>query len=487
MDAHAHGDLSNAVEPAAGSDALLDLSPQQRNLLLMRPIFQLEFSKNSFSDGALEGLDTYYLSLSALMYMMEGAAVTAGYTQEQVLEYLQDLVTRMRPTSAPALARKAAEIVIDTLDNAAAAYQEHRYEYYHAPSGESRSAGFRLTTYEPDAENIYRYRPTSAGYLILLGMLDLQVEDHQILVEKMLQVMIERGRFDQAYEFARQARQLSIQHRQQLRDFIEQAKRAPGSVSWARDVSPPLTTARQHIAERQEVDRTMEESVHGQMLQSQVAATRSALERLLMLLRSAATVRAQLQGEVARAADDYMTSQAGAFRARKASGYPDLESRLLPAILCVPTSRTEASADALIATLYPAVPQPHADLSQVFSVLLERHESDALPPGDDAAELTPFQVFPDPFPRAMADKVHEWVTAVLRENPALKLSAMLQRAHAEGFNAIERQCLVYAIYRSFPESESLFTDYFASPEGTFAEEVAQGDDLLMRRKEPIHD
>ncbi len=225
-------------------DALIDLTPQQRNLLLMRPLFQLELTKNKFADstsegrGLFEGVDTHYLSLAALTHMMEGTAVAVGYTQEEVIQHLASIVPRMKPSATSGQCRRIAEVVVDALDNASNNYLEHTFEYFHAPSGEVRTVSFRLTTHEPDLEDTYRYRPTAEGYLVLMGMLDLKVEDHQILIERMLQLLIERGRFDQAYEFARRARMLSIEHRQQIRDFIHQAWRAPGSVAWARDISP---------------------------------------------------------------------------------------------------------------------------------------------------------------------------------------------------------------------------------------------------------
>jgi hypothetical protein len=109
----------------------------------MRPLFQLELTKHTFSGGGTElrgglsTIDTHYLSLATLCYIMEDTAV-------------------------------------DALDNATNNYQEHACDYFHAPSGAMRTLRFRLTTYEPDLEDIYRYRPTSEGYLLLMGMLDLE-------------------------------------------------------------------------------------------------------------------------------------------------------------------------------------------------------------------------------------------------------------------------------------------------------------------------
>lgn len=41
-----------SVDDSPSSEILLDLSRQQRNLLLFRPLVQLELSKNMFGDGA---------------------------------------------------------------------------------------------------------------------------------------------------------------------------------------------------------------------------------------------------------------------------------------------------------------------------------------------------------------------------------------------------------------------------------------------------
>ena len=95
-------------------DALLDLSAQQRNLLLMRPIFQLELTKNKFSDRAtdgrslFDGIDTHYLSLAALTHMMEGTAVAVGYTHEEVLAHLAEIVSKMRPDAGAPQCRRIA-------------------------------------------------------------------------------------------------------------------------------------------------------------------------------------------------------------------------------------------------------------------------------------------------------------------------------------------------------------------------------------------
>ncbi|MEH6413829.1 hypothetical protein [Pseudomonas sp. CGJS7] len=465
-------------------DTLLDLTPQQRNLLLMRPLFQLELTKNKFSDSTadgrslFEGVDTHYLSLAALTHMMEGTAVAVGYTQEEVVQHLASIVSRMKPAGTAKQWERIAEIVVDALDNASNNYLEHSYEYFHAPSGESRKVGFRLTTYEPDLEDSYRYHPTAEGYLVLMGMLDLKVEDHQILVERMLQLLIERGRFDQAYEFARRARMLSIEHRQQIRDFIHQAWRAPGSVAWAREIAPRLHEARMHIHARQEEDRRLEESVREQLIQVTDDRAREQLVRLHGVLKSASGVRAHLQVEVIGAGDKFMDAQVGAFRSRRPSSFPDLETRLLPEALATAQSVLAESVDALLLSLYPAIAPKAPDLSNVLALLLARREYDE-PSEDDSesGELLPFKRYHDPFPENVMQFVQSWVSAKFSIGGSWKLDELLAHSEDEGLTPIERQCIVYVLYRSYPDSESLFKSMRAHADGAFMTDVAAGDNL----------
>jgi hypothetical protein len=473
------------MESTADFDTgLIDLTPQQRNLLLMRPLFQLEFTKHAFSGGGTElrgllaPIDTHYLCLAALCYMMEGTAVALGYTLVQVRQYLAQLVGRMRDNLTPEQCTRIADIVVDALDNATNNYQEHACEYFHAPSGTLRTARFRLTTYEPDLEDIYRYRPTPEGYLLLMGILDLEVEDHQILVERMLQLLIERGRFDQAYEFARRARVLSIEHRQQLRDFINQAWRAPGSIVWARDIGPRLSQARTHIHDRQEEDRRMEESVRDQLLRVDARPAREQLARLHDLLRSAGTVRAQLQLEVTGAADKFLDAQASAFRPRRPSGLPDLEARLLPDALNLSAAHLAKHAEEILLSLYSANCPEAPDLSNILAMLLEHRSPDEGTPEDEAVgEIVAFRRYAPPFAEDLVRRVHAWINRRFAMGPSWTLGELLIIAEDEGLCFLERQCIAYALYRSYPESETLFPGMSAETDGRFAADVAQGDDL----------
>lgn len=151
------------TEQLAPSSGLLDLSRQQRNLLLLRPLFVLELNKQRIGDedsAPFQGIDTHYLVLSALDRMMEGTTVSTGCTSEEVLSHIADVASVMKPALTKSQLLKIAETVLAALDNKANQYKEFAFEHFDAARKGTRTVRFRLVTYEPDIEDVYRYKPT---------------------------------------------------------------------------------------------------------------------------------------------------------------------------------------------------------------------------------------------------------------------------------------------------------------------------------------
>lgn len=476
---------SDVVAPASG---LLDLSRQQRNLLLLRPLFQLELNKQRVGDdGTLfQGVDTHYLVLSALDRMMEGTTVSTGCTSEEVLSHLVDAAAAMKPLlSKPELA-KVAETVLGALDNKANNYREFSFEHFDATHRSIRTVRFRLVRHEPDIEDVYRYKPTPEGYLVYLGMLDLAPEDAQELMEKMLDLLVQRGRFDAALEIARRARTLSIEYRQLIRDRLHQAYRAPGTVNWTRDMSAGLDQARGHVRQRQAEDQRMEESVLEALRKAEDPKGRSNLALLLKTLQGASMLRTQLVGDISSANDRFLESQRAFFRARRATGLPDLESRLLPQLIELPVSFLAHQAENVLSALYPpALPKVY-DLNSLFSLLLEQRVEDGEPEADDG-EITPFVPPPPQFDRAAIHQVTDWLVSKFATGQAWRLDELLDQAEDAGFDRAMRRCLVLVLYRAYSHSETEFKNMRAEALEEFIADVARGTNLRFTPRGGHHE
>lgn len=468
-------------EEAGLSNALLDLSRQQRNLLLLRPLFQLELYKNRSGDevsGLCQGIDTHYLALTALDVMMEGTTVSTGATSQEVLSKLAEVAARMKPELSPTQAQHVADIVLGALDNKANNYKEFAFEHFDAARGGMRTVRFRLVAFEPDMEDISRYKPTSEGYLVYLGMLDLAPEDSQELMEKMLDLLVQRGRFDSALEIARRARAYSIEYRQLIRDRLNQAYRAPGSVNWARDVAGNLSKAREHVGNRQREDQRMEESVTEALRLAEEAKSRTSLIQLLKTIQGAALIRSRLVTDITGASEKFLEAHRSVFRARRPTGLPDLESVLLPRTMALAIQDLSERADDIIAALYPCQFPPVFDLNSMFNLLLEprREEAEAV---DDEGDLVPDEELPPQFEQSFIDDVTRWLTSRFSSVRHITLKDLLEASKADGMSRHWRRCLVFVVLRSFADSETEFKTMTTQILDDFVSDISQGTNIAF--------
>lgn len=482
---HSDSDLPQDLAPLDPS--LLDLSRQLRNLLLVRPIFQLELNKTRIGDessadaGLFQGIDTPYLALSALDHMMEATTISMGATYEEVISHLADVAKAMKPVLTNTQGYRVSETVLAMLDNKVSNYREFVFEHFDAAKGGMRNVRFRLVRYEPDLEDVYRYRPTAEGYLVYLGMLDLSPEDSQELMEKMLDLLVQRGRFDAALDIAKRARTLTLEHRQSIRDRLHQAHRAPGSVNWSKDLGPFLSEARGHVSKRQLEDLRMEEAVKDALQDTDEPRTRENLAGLLKVLQSASTLRGQLVGDIASAGDNFLAAQRSVFRARRPTGLPDLESRLLPQMLELPVETLAQSSESFLSALYPPTWPKVYDLNTVFSLLLEQRAEDG-PQAQDDGEIAPYSPPPPEFPESVIRTATDWLRSKFARGTRYRVDELLDLAEDEGLDRTTRRCLVLILFRSYSPSETEFPDVLSEADGRFLSDVAAGTNLLFTPK-----
>lgn len=481
--AFSNADNADALGPDAFSPSpLLELTRQQRNLILLRPLFQLELNKNRIGDetsqdrGLFANIDTHYLVLSALDFMMESTTFSSGSTQQEMLRHLSTIAGEMKPELTERHKARVAEVVLDALDNKANNYKEFSYELFDAPSRTMRPVRFRLVVFEPDMEDVYRYKPTAEGYLVYLGMLDIAPEDSQDLMGKMLGLLMGRGQFDKALEIAKRARTLSIEFRQLIRDRLTQSYRAPGSVNWSQEMAPRLETARTHVQKRQAEDSQMEESVRESLRNAEEMTTRHSLAQLLATLQGAGLVRTKLVGDISASSEQFLESQRSVFRARRPSGLPDLETRLFPEFMSLPADILAESADTLLSGIYPGAWPKLSDLNILLSALLDKRENAAAFEIDDG-DITP-HVAPAPqYPAALQAEVEDWVRRRFATGEEYTIERLHELALAENWNEVRQRCLVMLLFRAFSPKETPFPSTRSKSEGRFKVAVAEGSNL----------
>jgi hypothetical protein len=478
---------AGALDSIRSSAGLLDLSRQQRNVLLFRPMFQLERSKALVqeADGSspFDGVDTHYLALSALDHMMEATTISMGSMSSEVLQHVADTAARMRPSLTSTQAQRVATAVLDALDNKANKHREFEAEYFDAPSGSVRMFRFRLVQFQPDPQDVYRYTPTAEGYLVYLGMLDLSPEDSQELMEKMLDLLVRRGRFEAALDIARRARKLSIEFRQLISNKLQQVYRAPSSVNWSKEMQGRLAEARKHVSDRQAEDFRMEQAVGDALHEATELRTRENLVQLRETLRGAGDIRMKLVRDISASNELFISAQKAAFRARRPMGLPDLESTIFPNVMQLQSPVLLAEADNFLCALYPPQPPKVFDLNTAFTILRETRTDDP-PPAEDEGELEQFTPVPDPFPKALVDEARNWLAAKFETGATWQADFLLELSREDGLSAASQRCLVFILYQSFAQSENTFEGMAARKSGEeFILDFVRGDNLEFFKKD----
>lgn len=470
----------NLAGLAQFASGMLDLRRQLCNILLFQPLFQLERSRSSLlgPEGAsiFEGLDTHYLVLSALDHMMEATSLTDGSTAEDLLGFLAALAGRMRRDLDLATAKRVAEAVLDALDNKANKHRKFEEQYFDAVAVAMKPYSFRLVEFKPDNLDVYRYTATPEGYLVYLGMLDIDLKEAQELMQKMLALLIERGSFEAALQIAQRAKTLSLEYRQVINAKLRQVLRAPASVNWTREVDPQLDDARTHVKERQSEDSRMEESVANTLAETVEVRTRERLIQLKDAIKDANAIRLRLVTDITTAPEAFISAQNAAFRTRRPMGLPDLETVTFPALMRAPAAFLAAEADSFLSALYPPEGPRVFFLNDVLALLMDTR-AEEIAPAPDEGELEMHEPPPDPFPKHLVVEVQGWLGAKLDSAAIWRVEQLLQLAHDEGLASVKQRCLVFLLYQAYG-TETDFEGLTVRKDGDrFVLDFVQGDNL----------
>lgn len=373
----------------------------------------------------MEKLDVYFLSLSLLDFMMEGMALSGGRGSQEVVAHLIQLIEKMDPSLSKEKAEHCSERVFDAILNRDESFKDFSFEYFHFPSASFRRFSFRLVRFSQEDGGSYLYKPTEEGYLVYLGMLDLSPEIGAELMEKMLDLLVTRGKYREAIDIARRARTLSIEFRQLIGDSVGRAKRAPSSVKWSKTMTPKLDEARLHVEKRRREDERMIGSIDQSIEASKEASKKKELYVLREILDSSSLVRAKLLGEIVAAPEEFLAAQNFLFRPRGKIGLPDLEETLFPALLDLTLIELSESVDSIISALYkPQFPEVLDFNSLLYSVFAKKRQA-AVPEFDDG-EVLVVEPPPPKFSVEIIEHVQNWAAATLKRLGKLDISEFLE-------------------------------------------------------------
>ena len=475
-------DVSTEVTDTAVSATLLQLNRQQCNLLLLRPLYELALRIRQ-DDGKrlFEGLDTNYLSLLLIDFLVEGGVLGRGRTHPEVLAFMAEVVQRLKPSLEDAEARKVGSEILGGLANVENRQERFEYQYFDAAKGHNVRFAFSLLRYERGDDSAYYYRVTDEGFVVYLGMLDLGAADMQVLMESMLSKLVARGRVGEALDVSRQARLEAARYYESIRTHLDRARRVPDSISWHDDLEPFLASSREHIDGRRENERQLLSMVTEHLQEAEDVSTRENLYRLKQSVDSEYGIHTQLLTLLGEAGGRYLHSQSALFRARSRQSLPNLDDRVLPELAQLPVSELAALGDAESFTFLSSVPPRLLFVPQLFDLLLEP-QPEGLPPNDAEDEMVDITAVPPQFSPADIQGAERFLRETFTANPSIDIEQILGQAEAAGLGRSVQEYMTFLLYQFFARKESPFA-LDVTVTGRFRSRVVEGGRLQFTSAE----
>ncbi|QBR02475.1 hypothetical protein [Paraburkholderia pallida] len=483
-------DATNDPVPESVNESLLagplDLGRQTRNLLLARPLHELaaKVRRADYGDGEFQDIDTHYLALAMFDFIMEGSVFGLGRLREEVTSYLAEVVRQMKPALGEDRCNQLALEILNSLHNTDNRNEQFDFPYYDVASATTRSYRFSLLTFERQDDNQYKYRLTEAAILLYVGQLDIGAEQMQTLLDRMTAELVKRGRVNEALDVSRQAYLQAVRYQDSIRTRLDRAQRVPDAISWKQDLEPFIEESREHIDERGKEERSLLGLVKEKINNTSDRITRERLVRLCETVEREADIHLHLLRLVAQAGEKYLEASRTMFRARQRHRLPDMEDRVLPQLLKLPQASLTQVAQRGWHVLLPPNVERVFNLRQVIELLTEPQ---AEPPvrSDDPDIIKPI---PEEVPHFGPEVVREgnrYLKLTFGAGRPVFIDEVLEKAEADGLDAVVRDYLVFMMYQSFSREEDIF-GVDAQPQGRFNLPRVEGSRLLFTPRD-THD
>lgn len=392
--------------------------------------------------------DPRTLALAALEAVVSRQEMEAEATTEEVLEFLSSLAASAAPERSAGEHVAVARFVLRELLNDAQHGEEFAVSYSDYREGHSRvTVSLRMLEEGFGRRGQAVLRATTPAINLLLSGLEYDLEDEQVAKDAMLRRQVANGRWGRAEESAAESLKLSLMYCERVRAVLEETERDVRAVDWGQDVPELLRASREHLGERQRVERELMEYMRGVRNDVEDADVRHTCERVLRLLGRAHLRHTQLLAKVIDARPAFLRSQAEQrFRPLARLAVVAMQADVLEPLLRLGVEDAEA-----VATLYadatggPVITH-RPRLRDWWASLLApaREAQEAIPDeeielvADDTGELSPY-----------TDEDLAVARTVLIEalRAPVRLSQLLEQALAHTVEAAD--LLAFSVLRAF--------------------------------------
>jgi hypothetical protein len=480
--------------PQSTLESLVDLTSQQRNLVLFEKLFDIRSNRTRISDeagdrGSFEELDTHALVLGLFDYLIEGAELDIGRTRPECLQHLKSRVVLQAPLlSRPAL-EIAAEYVLSELENHKNEYKPFEARYFNWNTGSWVELNYKLIRTEIDSADVVRLKLTRQGYLIVIGMLDLSPQDQEVVFQQASSLLIQRGKYKEAAFNISQARKAFGQFMAELRADIQAAQRNSAEVAWSATVTPRIRSARELIdSRRKEDDRqrvAVLERLNAEKAGKGDSKVTTELYGIIGLLNAVMDLRRQLDNELQQAHTRYLAANENAFKVRKRSSLGDATRALSPGLGALTSAQFLPFADAMIYGLFPTKEPKLFSLAAILPLLApiqRRTEEPTIPEDEDLVESDiPDATFTTELDHGLKRQVEAALSELLGVHKKIEIRQLLEHSNIALLPERQRYLATVWVYRQFQLDRKTIE---VTAHGHFRNELIAGTNLTFESKDP---
>jgi hypothetical protein len=366
---------TEGIFPSSRVQALDSVGNRERLLAYLKPLEWLSANKTRKSigeegRGRLARVQTDWLALHLFDYLIEGAAVDLGRTRPECIEHLNGPITRMAPELSTDEVAEVAAHVFNSLRNKQNNYGEFEVPYWNNAESQLGTVSFNLIAITDTSGPESRHQLTEEGYLVTLGMLDLDSSMRERVLQRAGRYLLDTDRYEDATKQIKQARAAYIQFSTELRNYLAQIERDPASVNWLKTVVPKITAASEHIRARREENTRQRKVVAAKLEASDLdPVAEPVLRGILDLLDQLTTMRLNLLNELQNADSRYFAATDRAFivRRRRASG--TVAEVLSPGFGAFGAVAFDSLVDSIVAALFPPKVRAVFNLREYLSLV----------------------------------------------------------------------------------------------------------------------
>ncbi len=436
------------AEPLAGpeEDGLLvdgTFGRRIRTLARSGPLHQL-VRNAAYQDGDWSCYDLLALELAAIDYVMIRMGLATGTTREALTAALADLAAAAAPDRDAAEHRRVAAAVIDWLLNDNGPRLIAYTDFSAGSARHTTRMAYLVERYGvgPLGDGTPMLRVPDEAINLLLGAIDLDLEDERAALELVLNRAIDRGHFDEAVRVGRRALGLTIRYMERIREELERALIDIRGVDLDGAVGELLGSALAHLDERLEEDSGLRERVLDVLDEATDEKVVRASRQLLDLIELSARRNRELQSFLQRAPTVLLAEQRRQVLAPvRTVETVDLSGELLRPLLAGTLTQAWAPAAAFFASAVGSARLPRFSVAGLIDLLLTptAEQTQALPD-----EESPPLVYGEPVERFPAQVWRAAASALGRVGDGRLLSSLLRdaRVAARGTGACERDAAV---------------------------------------------